>query len=147
MCGIYGIVQLDGAPAPADALRAMGRLTHHRGPDDEGRHVDGPVAFGMRRLSIIDVGGGHQPLTNEDGTLWLVANAMLITRPFYAALFVAQLLCYVLAFIGWMGGGRIRWKPVFVPFYFCLINVAAAAALVRFLRGERTVLWTPRKGA
>ncbi|MET0344687.1 MAG: asparagine synthase (glutamine-hydrolyzing) [Casimicrobiaceae bacterium] len=74
MCGIYGIVQLDGAAAPADALRAMGRLTHHRGPDDEGKHVDGPLAFGMRRLSIIDVGGGHQPLSNEDGTLWLVAN-------------------------------------------------------------------------
>ena len=74
MCGIYGIIQLNGAPAPADALRAMGQLTHHRGPDDEGRHVDGPLAFGMRRLSIIDVGGGHQPLKNEDGTLWLVAN-------------------------------------------------------------------------
>ena len=76
-----------------------------------------------------------------------VANAMLVGRPFYAALFAAQVLCYLLALIGWAGGGRIRWKPVFVPFYFCLINVAAAAALVRFFRGERTVLWTPRKGA
>ena len=74
MCGIYGILQLDGSPAPADVLRAMGQLTIHRGPDDEGSHVDGPLAFGMRRLSIIDVGGGHQPLTNEDGTLWLIAN-------------------------------------------------------------------------
>ncbi len=74
MCGIYGILQLDGSPAPADALRAMGQLTIHRGPDDEGSHVDGPLAFGMRRLSIIDVGGGHQPLANEDGTLWLIAN-------------------------------------------------------------------------
>ena len=74
MCGIYGILQLDGAAAPADSLRAMGRLTVHRGPDDEGVHVDGPLALGMRRLSIIDVGGGHQPLSNEDGTLWLVAN-------------------------------------------------------------------------
>ena len=74
MCGIYGILQLDGSPAPADALRGMGELTIHRGPDDEGMHVDGPLAFGMRRLSIIDVAGGHQPLTNEDGTLWLVAN-------------------------------------------------------------------------
>ncbi|MEP7183701.1 MAG: asparagine synthase (glutamine-hydrolyzing), partial [Betaproteobacteria bacterium] len=74
MCGIYGILQLDGTAAPADALRAMGRLIVHRGPDDEGAHVDGPLAFGMRRLSIIDVGGGHQPLSNEDGSLWLVAN-------------------------------------------------------------------------
>jgi asparagine synthase (glutamine-hydrolysing) len=74
MCGIYGLLQLDGAAATPDTLRAMGRVTIHRGPDDEGSHVDGPAAIGMRRLSIIDVGGGHQPLTNEDGTLWLVAN-------------------------------------------------------------------------
>jgi asparagine synthase (glutamine-hydrolysing) len=74
MCGIYGIVHFDGsAPAP-DALRPMSRLTVHRGPDDEGAYADGPLAFGMRRLSIIDVDGGHQPLTNEDCTLWLVAN-------------------------------------------------------------------------
>ena len=74
MCGIYGFLQLDGAPAQAAQLDAMAARTVHRGPDDEGRHVDGPLAMGMRRLSIIDVGGGHQPLTNEDGTLWLVAN-------------------------------------------------------------------------
>jgi cellulose synthase/poly-beta-1,6-N-acetylglucosamine synthase-like glycosyltransferase len=75
-----------------------------------------------------------------------VANMFLVRRPVYAALLVAQVLCYTLAAIGWLGGGRIRWKPIFVPFYFCLINVAAAAALLRFLRGERTVLWIPRKG-
>jgi len=74
MCGIYGLLQLDGARAERDALRPMAALTIHRGPDDEGVHCDGPLAFGMRRLSIIDVGGGHQPLTNEDGTLWLIAN-------------------------------------------------------------------------
>ena len=74
MCGIYGILQLDGSPAAAEALQAMGQVTIHRGPDDEGAHADGPLAFGMRRLSIIDLAGGHQPLSNEDGTLWLVAN-------------------------------------------------------------------------
>jgi asparagine synthase (glutamine-hydrolysing) len=52
----------------------MGDVTIHRGPDDSGEHVDGPCALGMRRLSIIDLDGGHQPLTNEDATLWLVAN-------------------------------------------------------------------------
>jgi len=46
----------------------------HRGPDDEGHHADGPCAIGMRRLSIIDLAGGHQPLSNGDGTLWLVCN-------------------------------------------------------------------------
>ena len=74
MCGIYGILHLDGAPGAAEALRAMARLTVHRGPDDEGTYADGPLAFGMRRLSIIDVAGGHQPISNEDGTLWLVCN-------------------------------------------------------------------------
>ena len=74
MCGIYGIIELDGSTAPAEALPRMGEITHHRGPDDEGVYSDGPLAFGMRRLSIIDLAGGHQPLTNEDGSLWLVAN-------------------------------------------------------------------------
>jgi asparagine synthase (glutamine-hydrolysing) len=74
MCGIHGILDLTGAAAPVDALERMGRVTRHRGPDEGGVHADGPLAMGMRRLSIIDVQGGHQPLANEDGTLWLVAN-------------------------------------------------------------------------
>src|SRR6266704_956074 len=55
-------------------MSAMGRVIVHRGPDDEGHHADGPCAIGMRRLSIIDLAGGHQPLSNGDGTLWLVCN-------------------------------------------------------------------------
>ncbi len=74
MCGIYGIFQLDGAPADPALMPAMGRVIVHRGPDDEGHHADGPCAIGMRRLSIIDLAGGHQPLSNDDGTLWLVCN-------------------------------------------------------------------------
>jgi len=74
MCGIYGILRLDGTPVAPDALAPMARVTVHRGPDDEGVHVDGPCALGMRRLSIIDLAGGHQPLANAERTLWLVAN-------------------------------------------------------------------------
>ena len=74
MCGIYGIFQLDGVPADPALMPVMGRVIAHRGPDDEGHHVDGPCAIGMRRLSIIDLAGGHQPLSNGDGTLWLVCN-------------------------------------------------------------------------
>src|SRR5690242_19159741 len=55
-------------------MPVMGRVIVHRGPDDEGHHADGPCAIGMRRLSIIDLAGGHQPLSNGDGTLWLVCN-------------------------------------------------------------------------
>jgi len=74
MCGIYGVINLDGSPATAEPLHAMGRVTVHRGPDDEGIHVDRACALGMRRLSIIDVAGGHQPLRSADGSLWLVCN-------------------------------------------------------------------------
>jgi cellulose synthase/poly-beta-1,6-N-acetylglucosamine synthase-like glycosyltransferase len=74
-------------------------------------------------------------------------NLALLDRPFYRVLFALQAACYLLAAVGWLSGGRIKFRPVFVPFYFCLINVAAGDALVRFLRGERQVLWTPRKGA
>jgi asparagine synthase (glutamine-hydrolysing) len=74
VCGIYGILQLDGVLADRALMPTMGRVIAHRGPDDEGHHLDGPCAIGMRRLSIIDLSGGHQPLSNEDGTLWLVCN-------------------------------------------------------------------------
>lgn len=74
MCGIYGIVRFDGQPVEAATLSAMGRVTSHRGPDDEGLHLDGWAAIGMRRLSIIDLSGGHQPLSNEDESIWLVCN-------------------------------------------------------------------------
>jgi len=74
MCGIHGVIALDGRPACAAAVRRMGDVTTHRGPDDEGSLVDGNLAMGMRRLSIIDVGGGHQPISNEDRSVWVVCN-------------------------------------------------------------------------
>jgi cellulose synthase/poly-beta-1,6-N-acetylglucosamine synthase-like glycosyltransferase len=77
----------------------------------------------------------------------LVCSALLAGHPLYAAFFVLQSAAYALAAIGWLSGGRIRWRVVFVPFYFSLINLAAGAALIGFLRGERQVMWIPRKGA
>ena len=74
MCGIYGILDLAGRPVDPDLLAPMGEVTTHRGPDDHGSFHDGPCAIGMRRLSIIDLAGGHQPLANADRTLWLVCN-------------------------------------------------------------------------
>ena len=58
----------------AGVLQRMCDIMAHRGPDDDGIFVDGPVGLGMRRLSIIDVAAGHQPLSNEDGTVWIVFN-------------------------------------------------------------------------
>ena len=75
MCGIAGILEFGrDARANAAALREMCRVITHRGPDDEGFYTDGVAGIGMRRLSIVDVEGGHQPLSNEDGTLWIVFN-------------------------------------------------------------------------
>jgi asparagine synthase (glutamine-hydrolysing) len=75
MCGICGIVSLDGASSPdREALERMNATLVHRGPDDDGMVVDGPAALAMRRLSIIDLPGGHQPIGNEDGTVQVVLN-------------------------------------------------------------------------
>ena len=74
MCGIHGFFKLDGSRPDVDWLARMGDATVHRGPDDSGAHVDGPCAIGMRRLSIIDLSGGHQPISNQDGSLVVVCN-------------------------------------------------------------------------
>lgn len=75
MCGIHGIVNLRGGSTPDPAwLDRMGDVTAHRGPDDHGKYVADGVAIGMRRLSIIDLSGGHQPISNADDTIWLVCN-------------------------------------------------------------------------
>ncbi len=75
MCGIYGMVALrEGADCDPGLLDAMAGATRHRGPDDEGRHVDDGLAMGMRRLSIIDLNTGHQPIPNWDETIWTVCN-------------------------------------------------------------------------
>ena len=74
MCGIAGVLSLDGAPVELAAVRSMCAAMGHRGPDDEGYHGEPGVALGMRRLSIIDVEGGQQPVRNEDGSVWAVFN-------------------------------------------------------------------------
>ena len=74
MCGITGIMQFGSARVEPEALRQMCAAMVHRGPDDEGIYTAGPVGIGMRRLSIVDLATGHQPLSNEDGTIWIVFN-------------------------------------------------------------------------
>src|ERR1051325_2778349 len=75
MCGIAGFVGSRGPQAQdATLLRTMCDAIAHRGPDDEGFFVDNGVALGMRRLSIIDRSGGHQPIANEDERIQLVFN-------------------------------------------------------------------------
>jgi asparagine synthase (glutamine-hydrolysing) len=74
MCGICGLVALDGSEVDASGLAAMSRTLRHRGPDSDGSVVDGPVGLAARRLSVIDPTGGDQPVENEDGTIRVVLN-------------------------------------------------------------------------
>ena len=75
MCGIYGLMALRaGANCDPLLLDAMAKSIRHRGPDDQGQIVDQGVAVGMRRLSIIALSTGHQPIPNGDETIWTVCN-------------------------------------------------------------------------
>src|SRR3954466_6160207 len=75
MCGICGLVSLDGATAPDPAaLAAMNETLVHRGPDSNGSIIDGPCGLAMRRLSIIALAGGDQPIANEDGRIQVIQN-------------------------------------------------------------------------
>ena len=74
MCGICGLINLDGSQASPELLRRMNDSLRHRGPDGEGMLLDGAAGLAMRRLKIIDIGGSDQPLTNEDGSVALIFN-------------------------------------------------------------------------
>jgi asparagine synthase (glutamine-hydrolysing) len=74
MCGIAGILNFNEAPVDVDALRKMVDRLSHRGPDDSGMTVRGQIGLGHRRLSIIDLEHGAQPMPNEEGSAWLVFN-------------------------------------------------------------------------
>jgi len=84
MCGICGSAWLDSDPAgglPESSLAKMVARLEHRGPDDSGTFRDRNAAFGFRRLAIVDLPGGHQPLSNEDGTIWTVFNGEIYNFP------------------------------------------------------------------
>jgi asparagine synthase (glutamine-hydrolysing) len=75
MCGICGKLEFDPeAKVPPNLLKQMADAIIHRGPDDDGYYVKGQIGLGFRRLSIIDLSGGHQPLANEDDSIWIVFN-------------------------------------------------------------------------
>ncbi len=74
MCGILGVANSTGVPVAAEIVERMRDTMAHRGPDDVGIHIDGNIGLGHRRLSIIDVEGGHQPMSTPDGTIYIVHN-------------------------------------------------------------------------
>lgn len=82
MCGICGASWRDGVSGPTEEeLSRMVDRLRHRGPDDSGTYRDGNAALGFRRLSVLDVAGAHQPLSNEDGTVWVVFNGEIYNFP------------------------------------------------------------------
>ena len=74
MCGIVGKFSLDERPIDPGLITRMAVRLSHRGPDDEGYYVSGSIGLASRRLSIIDLDTGRQPISNEDGTVWVVLN-------------------------------------------------------------------------
>jgi asparagine synthase (glutamine-hydrolysing) len=81
VCGIAGIVGRPGEFADAATIHRMCQTLVHRGPDDEGIYIQGNVGLGMRRLSIIDLAGGQQPIHNEDRSVWAVFNGEIYNFP------------------------------------------------------------------
>ncbi|MBI3553964.1 MAG: asparagine synthase (glutamine-hydrolyzing) [Elusimicrobia bacterium] len=81
MCGICGVYNADQRPAELSVVRRMRERLVHRGPDDEGEFLDGPAGLGFRRLSILDLEGGHQPMTSRDGKVALVFNGEIYNHP------------------------------------------------------------------
>src|SRR5688572_30112811 len=82
MCGISGQYNF-GSQRPVDAgtIRRMAGSITHRGPDDEGFHLDGPLGLGFRRLSIIDLAGGHQPMSDREESVWVIFNGEIYNFP------------------------------------------------------------------
>lgn len=82
MCGICGVINLGGTERlEFSTLKSMTDVIAHRGPDDDGFYIDSHVALGMRRLSIIDLNTGSQPIHNEDKTVWVVLNGEIYNFP------------------------------------------------------------------
>ena len=82
MCGIAGVVNFNNSPAISHSLlENMVNTLYHRGPDEAGMAIHGSAALGMRRLSIIDLSGGSQPIYNEDKTIWTVFNGEIYNFP------------------------------------------------------------------
>src|SRR5262245_31009209 len=78
-CGPYNFGSQH--PVEPETIRRMATSMFHRGPDDEGFHLEGPLGLGFRRLSIIDLAGGHQPMSDQEGSVWVAFNGEIYNFP------------------------------------------------------------------
>src|SRR5688572_20850096 len=82
MCGIAGQYNYASRqPVEPETVRRMATSLTHRGPDDDGFYFDGPLGLGFRRLSIIDLAGGHQPMSDREESVWVVFNGEIYNFP------------------------------------------------------------------
>jgi asparagine synthase (glutamine-hydrolysing) len=95
MCGIAGIYNsVNRAPVSVDLVKGMTDSMVHRGPDDEGFYLSGGIGLGHRRLSIIDLAAGHQPMTNEDESVWVVFNGEIYNFPDLREFLISKGHCF-----------------------------------------------------
>src|SRR5580700_9528823 len=82
MCGICGQYNFsERAPVAREDIKRMADSIAHRGPDDSGYYIAGPLGLGFRRLSIIDLAGGHQPMSDQEELVWVVFNGEIYNFP------------------------------------------------------------------
>ena len=154
MCGIVGIVAGPDAAPPTEAVgRAMNAAILHRGPDDEGVFCDGRALLGMRRLSIIDVAGGHQPIHNEDSTVQAVFNGEIYNfRELRAELQARGHRFYTSSDTEVIVHGYEEWGDALLPrldgmFAFALWDTRKKSLLVARDRfGEKPLFYDTRDG-
>ena len=121
MCGIAGWYRRAGRSVERSAIaRQCGELVH-RGPDDQGIMVDGDFGFGMRRLSIIDVAGGHQPIDSADGRFAIICNGEIVNHlelrrelePAYTFRTRSDVETLLAAFIRWGDDAWLRFEGMY----------------------------------
>jgi len=106
MCGITGVINLkEPKPIPEGMVMEMLALIQHRGPDEFGIYLDDHAGLGSARLSIIDLSGGQQPISNEDGTLWIVLNGEYLI---------------ILNFVPFWNNGDTAFPPTAIQKSFCI---------------------------
>lgn len=81
MCGNCGILRVDGAAVDRSVLRALDGALVHRGPESHGAYIEGSIGLAMRRLAVIDLAGGDQPIANEARSVQVIENAEIDNYP------------------------------------------------------------------
>jgi len=111
------------------------------------RNLFNPIRYGVFSIQLIS----HKLLRYLVGFVLLltfIVSAIMVREKWIQVFLAVQIVCYILALCGWYASVKARpLKLFYIPFYFCLVNVAAVEAFLRFLKGERQVMWKPREGA